>query len=1483
MTENEKILADLLKDVYTWDELKPKLSEYNTIASETTTKNTRAGKLFEIFTKLCFLHDIEFSEEYNCKNIYLYEEIPVDLKSKLNLPKIEHGIDLLIVDHEDKIIAIQCKFKNDEKIKLNWNSDKLGNFFGFARKADLHCVFSNSSDIAEIAQNLTENFKFFSYSHLQNIKQETFEKIRNSLIGKPIKELKKPIPHDYQDEAILAVTNHFKENERAQLILPCGAGKTLTSLWIKEKLQSKNTLVLVPSLALLRQIKSTWNISYNIKFSRLNVCSEKDIDKDSDNDVAITHTYEIPGNVTSDKNEVALFLNKTGNKVIFSTYQSLQVVVDALQILPEFTFDLIIADEAHKTAGFTDQNKFTLVHNNQKLRADKRLYMTATPRIASPELKAKNSGRISFLKDMSNPKVYGKEAYRMTFGTAISKNILVNYKIIAVGVSDIDLKKNIEKNIQLTKSESIIDYAHNYALNIVMEKYKAFHALTFHSRIKKAVDFAERHNRLVPSTLSRSISGSQTTSEREIILKDFERADKAIVSNAKCLTEGVDVPVIDIVYYSDPKNSKIDIVQSAGRALRKAKHKNKEMGFIVVPIFHKDRETVEEAIEKSDFKNLISVIRSLCDQDERLVSEINELAWNKEKREKNGSSFDFTFSDEQTDKVIQFEQIKEKLKNSLFNQVIETLKDSWEIHFKEVEEYFIENGNSNIQARYKLPNGFGLGTWCVTQRVNYNKGLLSDNEIKKLQKLNFDFDPDQTLFENDFLELLKFKEENGHVNVPTMGNRLGIRINKLRNNYKKGTLNQDKIERLTNIGFQFIIKESFTWDEKFEELKNYYEKNNTNQVNSANELSLYNWERRQKSVIGKSKLNNNQIQKLESINFKWELKIDDWEENFKVFKVYWLQNKNFNFPKNHPEIKKLRKLIKDSRNSYRLKRNLNKLNQLSEIGFDINQFNTKEIKENEWNLYYTQLKYNFNNFGNLINELNSENHNLISWMNYQRRLYREQNLSIDKIKLLNQINFSWSTKIVREKIERPKEFIYEKKWLEKYENLKEYVELNNSFELPRNGEYKILHDWIITQRTKKNKGLLSEERIDLLEKINFPWFGQIGRKQIRELLTSKTQNSEKWDEKYKELMNYYLQNNSLILPFDEKYDVLRRWCLTQKIKFNKNILSEERYNKLNEIGFIWKEKRGKRKVKIEIEKISHNEQWNKKFEELQTFYRINEHYAIPLTEEHKKLILWIKTQRTFFAKNKLSTERIVKLNEINFPWTSKGKEFINPERNFHDDNWSKMYEEFRLIILTNKISTITRTNESTKKLAFWLSKQKKLFREGYMKIEHITKFDEINFDLTINKNSKSEEIWKNNYLALVKFQEVNGYCNPSTRKEDEKSLGTWVMFQRMNKRKGILEEYKINLLDEINFIWDPLKSNKNSKRNDEIWENKYKKLLDYKKLNNNTDVPQFNKEIGRWVNDQRVNYKKSKLTEYKINKLNEIGFNWNVKKKQNLI
>lgn len=1487
MTENEKILAELLKDVQSWSDLKPKLSKFNTSSTDITNKTTRAGKLFEYFTKLCFLYDREFSEEYNCKDIFLYEEIPAETKEKLNLPKVEHGIDLLIIDNEEKVIAIQCKFKNDETAKLNWNSDKLGNFFGFARNADLHCVFSNSSDITQVAQNLTENFKFFSYSHLQNISSETFEKMRNALIGNPIKEIIKPKPHDYQTDAIEAVVNHFKENERGQLILPCGAGKTLTSLWIKEKLEANNTLVLVPSLALLRQIKSNWNEAYNTKFIRLNVCSEKDIDSDTDNDIAITHSYEIIGNVTTDKNIVASFLQKPEDKVIFSTYQSLQVVVDALQILPDFQFNLIISDEAHKTAGFSDQNKFTLVHNNEKVRGLKRLYMTATPRIASPELKAKHSERMNFLKDMSNPKVYGKEAYRMTFGEAIEKDILVKYKIIAVGVSDTDLKKYIEQNIQLTKTENIKDYAHNYALNIVMEKYDANHALTFHSRIKLAENFAKRHTKLVQNVFATSISGTQTTSQREIILKAFEKADKAVVSNAKCLTEGVDVPVIDIVYYSDPKNSKIDIVQSAGRALRKAKHRNKTMGFIVIPIFHKDRETVEDAIEKSDYKNLITVIRSLCDQDERLVSEINELAWNKEQNKRN-TTFDLTFSDEQTDSVLQFEQIKEKLKNSLFNQVIETLKDSWEIHYKEVEEYFNKNGNSNLPARYKAIDGFGLGTWCVAQRVNFNKGLLSDQEIKKLQKLNFDFDPDKTLFEFDFHELLKFKEKNGHVDVHTMGNRLGIRVNRYRTYYRKGTLSQEKIDKLTSIGFQFILKEIISWDDKFKELKEYYTTHKTNRINSAINSSLYFWESKQRIGNKKNKLNNEQVEKLNSINFEWQIKTfrnrkDKWEVRFEIFKIYWIKNFSLPIPKSHPENEYLNNFIKDIGYDFRKNRlDENKINKLKEIDFEFCLLNLSEIKEVQWDIFYDKLKGIKVIQGNLNILQTDDNKEFNAWIRNQRRIKRNGKLTEEKILLLNEIDFSWSNKVFKEKVFKEKILVNDVKWLEMYNALKVHFEINNSFIIPNNDKFKKLYNWTVTQRIRKNNSTLSDKNIELLNELTFPWKGITGRKQSLITKGKKPSNEDRWNKMFQNLASYYLKNKTFILPEDEEFGILKRWCLTQRTKYNKNILLLERIKKLDDLGFPWEEKRGRKKLQKEtIKKTYFNDQWQIMYNKINEFYTTNRHFKIPLTSENKKLILWLKTQRNNYKNEQLSSERTLKLNTLNFPWVSNGKEFINPIFRKEDANWSKMFDQLFSFVIKHNHTIIPRGNVETKSLSLWLMKQRKLFRDGKLSNEEIEKFKRININLAYDRKQSFENIWIRHYEDLIKFKKINGHCNPSAIKPNEKSLGTWVLFQRMNRKKNILESFKIELLDKIGFVWDTEMFNKNLTQNNTIWLEKYAKLLEFQKIHNSTIVPQLKNEIGRWVNDQRVNFKRNKLSEFRTDKLNDIGFVWDVKKLKN--
>lgn len=1469
MTENEKILAGLLQNVHSWTELKPKLSEYNTSTTDTTTKTTRAGKLFEYFTKLCFLHDSEFSEEYNCKDIYLYDEIPTDLRQKLNLPLVEHGIDLLIVDHDEQIIAVQCKFKNDETVKLNWNADKLGNFFGFARNANLHCIFSNSSDITQVAQNLTDNFKFFSYSHLQNISSATFEKMRTALIGEPIKEIKKPTPHDYQQDAIDAVVNHFKENERGQLILPCGAGKTFTSLWIKEKLQATNTLVLVPSLALLRQIKSNWNEAYNKKFIRLNVCSEKDIDADIDNDIAITHTYEIPGNVTSDKNLVASFLKKEGDKVIFSTYQSLQVVVDALQLLPNLHFDLIIADEAHKTAGFEDQNKFTLVHNNEKVRGVKRLYMTATPRIASPELKAKHSGRIVFLKDMSNPKVFGKEAYRMTFGTAIEKKILVKYKIIAVGVSDTDLKNYIERNIHLTKSESITDYAHNYALNIVMEKYKAFHALTFHSRIKNAVDFAKRHNRLVQDAVSTSISGTQTTSEREKILKAFEIADKAVVSNAKCLTEGVDVPVIDVVYYSDPKNSKIDIVQSAGRALRKAKHGNKEWGFIVVPIFHKDRETVEDAIDKSDYRNLITVIRSLCDQDERLVSEINELAWEKDYKRKK-PTIQVTFSDDQTDRVIQFEEIKEKLKNALFNQVIESLKDSWEIHYKEVEEYFNANGNSNIPARYKTKDGFGLGTWCVSQRVNYNKGLLSDGEIKKLQKLKFDFDPDKSLFESDFKKLLEYKENNGHVNVPTMGSTLGRKVNRLRTYYKRGILSQERIERLTEIGFQFIVNDGKSWNQRFDELKDFYEKYGHLNLKETGDQGLIQWCYKQRKL--KNTLSIEQLEKLKSIDFDSNFKLIDREDNFLnrliQLQEYFLKNNSFFIPENDSENRQLKFWLGKIRTKYN-KGTLSKEREsmLNDIGYS---FNEATYEDSLWNEKFKSLQEFHTKFNTFILFDKPDYVILNRWIKFQRTLFKQGKLQEEREKKLISIGYSFTENygfIPRVTGEKKSS-----SWDNLIEEIKRYQQQNTSFSnIDKNPDYKTLYRGLKKIKKGYDNGTLSKDRINELVELNYDF--------TYNPIIEKPKRIDNWQLRFDELKEHYNKTSNFNLSFrDSNQKIIATWLTKQRKLFKQNNLSTEKVNQFQSIGYSLTESYRIKKVQKEKK---NDTRWDDKFIQFKAFYEANKTFYILIGDnENKKLRVWIQSQISNYRRGKLSSEQIEKLASIGFAFAINQITKPKPVREVKERKdveaiWNAQYLSLVDYKDKNGDCNVPRGYGNTG-LGNWVSRQRYSNRQNELSKDKIDKLNLIGFQWGELKANSEFAVWMKSFSKLKAFFNKYGHSSPK-KSYGDKQLVSWVLQQRHKKRKDTLKSKYFDLLEVIKFEWNP----DLSKTNDVAWLNNYENLIKYKEQFGNTSVSQTNKDyksLGKWVNDQRHLFKKGKMSDFRINKLNDIGFVWVAKK-----
>lgn len=1235
MTQEEQILLKILNGIQSWNEIKPKFDYW-------VKKDKKlGGTLFEVFCKYFFLAEPTFKDEY--KNVWLFNELPYALKTKLGFTNVEYGIDLILENEDGLIVGVQSKYRSIEESKIYWSKDKLANLVAYGNSCNRLIVFSNVQEI----DNQTDksiNQKIL-LEQLDLIESSTFRDIESLLKGLTPTNFKKFNPLQHQEIAINKVHNYFKSNDRTQLILPCGAGKSLTSLWIKEKLNPVNTIVLVPSLALLRQMKNEWAKHKRIKYKYLCVCSEKDIDRDAQ--LTEFSLSEIGGNVTLDPAVIVNFLKNTNakSKIIFSTYQSLKEVEKATNQIKNFKFDLAICDEAHKTSG-NKQKVFGIIHEDFRIGVVKRLYMTATPRVASQQLKNLLGDKIKFLYDMSNERVFGKEAYRMSFGDAIP-DILCDYKIIGIGVNDNEVKKFLDEKNYVSDNESIDDYAHNYALKIAMEKYKAFHALSFHHTVNGSKFFSERHENLFgDSVFSKFVSGNQSSGVRQSILKEFSKREIGIVANARCLTEGVDVPSIDLIYFCDPKNSKISIVQAAGRALRKDRTGKKKLGYIVVPIFHKLEEDIENAIDKSVFKNVIKVIRSLCDHDERLQTEINNIAFKKEKKNKN-TKIEFSFSNEETEHIINLVGFKEKLKISLFNQIIEKTNDSWDLRFRELQEYYNEFSNSDVPARFKNK---ALGNWCVLQRIRYNSGKLSAIEIKKLENLKFNFNPRGNRVEYLITKTIEFKAKYGHVNVPFSSKdfpKLGVLVNKYRHVHnhgdklpdgsitkkRVGTLSRIEIQKLNALGFVWEVRTK-GWNDYFEELKEYYKKRgNLNGLPKEN-ISLYNWlykNRKEFDSLSKSK-----ILKLKSLGVSSDIKKqhDTWDVNIAHLNEFKNKNGNVNVPSHLPEYKKLYQWVKYQIRAEKYgKLSIKKVNQLIKIGVikkdENNQHKTENInkkKQSKWEEYYIELNnYKIKYGDTLVPRYNGNYKELGYWVYKQRLNFDKKLLDESKVRKLQKIDFDFEIKGRRE-IDA---------WTEHYNELKEFFKKNNHSHYVKNYGNATLYHWVIAQRAVRKKNELSIEKIRKLDEIKFVWKPEKGG--------NTSTDDDAWLSHLIKLREYKEKfGNTNISQVDENPDYKRlgKW-LNEQRNYKKGkkqgkrtvYLSEEKEALLNDLDIIWDIK---------------EHDWNQRLFELKTYYEKHKVWKVPVNDKSNGgLGYWIYR----ITKNGTTSERAKKLKAIGYDVT----------------------------------------------------------------------------------------------------------------------------------------------------------------------------------------------------------------------------------------
>ncbi|PIM92033.1 helicase [Fusobacterium animalis] len=643
------------------------------------------GTRFELLIKNWFLTTKLYSD--NIKEIWLWNEFPY----KNQFGGSDSGVDLVIYNQEDEYIAIQCKFykQNSEISKSDVDtfistSAKLFEVNGAKKKFSNRIFISTTNNWSKKASELIENQEIpvirISLNELEDSDVD-WSKIYLGKLGSEAKKASKII-RSHQKEARDSVHEYFKENDRGKLIMACGTGKTFTSLKIAENETDKNGLILflVPSIALLGQTLREWtnDIDKDTKLFPICICSDSKISsKKSTNDDNITSVVDLALPATTDIAKIVSQLekikDKKGMKVVFSTYQSIDVIAKAQEKILEQDknfgeFNLIICDEAHRTTGVTlkneDESNFVKVHSNEFIKSKKRLYMTATPRLYDDNSKSKAKESEAYLCSMDDKNLYGEEIYRIGFGKAVENNLLADYKVLILTLNSSQIPKELQAIIANGESEFKVDDATKLigCINGLSKQILETDGIiksTDPEPMKRAVAFCrdiktskritnnlnnyskdyisslkEEAKKKMVDISSKHIDGGMNALEREDLLswlkEDGEEKECRILTNARCLSEGVDVPNLDAVLFLSAKNSQVDVVQSVGRVMRKAPHK--KYGYIIIPVLIPENISPEEALNDNEsYKVVWSVLNALRAHDDRFNAVVNKIDINKNK------------------------------------------------------------------------------------------------------------------------------------------------------------------------------------------------------------------------------------------------------------------------------------------------------------------------------------------------------------------------------------------------------------------------------------------------------------------------------------------------------------------------------------------------------------------------------------------------------------------------------------------------------------------------------------------------------------------------------------------------------------------------------------------------------------------------------------------------------------------------------------
>lgn len=720
-------------------------------------------------------------------------------------------------------------------------------------------------------------------------------------------------PH--QQLAVDAVADALADGGRAQLRMACGTGKTLVGLWSAQALESQTTLVLLPSLSLLAQTLRAWLGSAVPSPRWLAVCSDDTVTGDTAKSDTLTRTVrELGFPTTVDPAHIAAFLTGSragaGPSVVFATYQS-SARVAAAQELVDVGFGLVIADEAHRCAG-EGSGPYTVILGDSTIRSRARLFMTATPRIATSRARrsAAEVDDVGQLASMDDTSIFGPVVHTLTFHEAISKGLLVDYRVCVVGISDTDVAAAIGERRLLTPtpgphmaaggpSSAIIDAAAAAMQLAVLKAVGAFsltRVITFHSRVSGARRFAtdlpgfaatlDPDSADNPVVSADWVSGAMNSAARDTRIAAFSLPDDPptatsarLLANARCLGEGIDIPAVDGVAFIDPRRSVVDVVQAVGRAIRL--HPDKKVGTIVLPVFV-DAAEGGDPLSDAALDTVWEVVRALRAHDDTLAAEFDAGRRALGRRPAD--------SPELPDRFV-FDlpgELGAAFARAVRVRVLEVGADRWNLGLGYLEGYVDAHGDARVARAYLTGTGFRLGSWCASRRAEYQRGVLSEDRVDQLEQLGFPWDLYAADFDRYLDALRVWAGEHNNADVPQShvthdGLALGSWLSRRRGERRTGTLPAEQERALTAIGVRWEpLRDTFT--EGLRRLATFHDEHGHTRVRigwrTPDGYPLGTWlgSRRMEYSVGR--LSPGEVTDLDALGVDWNPFATSWSRNF---------------------------------------------------------------------------------------------------------------------------------------------------------------------------------------------------------------------------------------------------------------------------------------------------------------------------------------------------------------------------------------------------------------------------------------------------------------------------------------------------------------------------------------------------------------------------------------------------------------------------